>query len=313
VSGRRGLKIGIKAAVSGAIFAYLLTKAPVGKLGSLILQADHSLWLAAFLLYLAGQVLSAYKWGLLAEPLGLKRPYRQLVAFYFIGMYFNLFMVGSIGGDLMRVWLLAGREDSRMRSAYSIFAERFTGGMALITIAALASLSSFSYLLPRGLKIGVILGSLGVWAFVAVLPRIVEAFPRLQRLAARFKLGDFTLYWSRPGRMAAVLALSFLFQAMNILVVALLGKAVGLGVPLSAYFFVVPVVDLVSVLPVSISGLGVREGSYVFLLHLLGAETTTAFACSLLVLSVVVLSGAIGGVVYLLTDYPMVIRRKRTP
>ena len=308
---RGALKLLLKAALGGAIFAYLLSKTPLEGLWDSILRADPRFYAGALLLYLAGQVLSAYKWGLLAEPLGFRRSFKDLVAFYFIGMYFNLFMIGSIGGDIYRAGLLAGREQSRMRAAYSIFAERFTGGMALITFASLALLSSFREVLPQALKVGVLVSCFVVWGVVIAMPKLVEVFPWMERLASKVKLGDFTVYWSSPGRLLAVILVSFLFQAMNILTVALLGMGLGMKVAVGAYFFVVPVVDLVSVLPVSISGLGVREGSYVFLFHLLGAETARGFACSLLVLSVVVLSGLIGAVVYFFTDYPVVIRRRR--
>ena len=88
-------------------------------------------------------------------------------------------------------------------------------------------------------------------------------------------------------------------------------QALGIKVPLAAYFFIVPVVDIISTLPLSISGLGLREGGYVFMFKLLGIEAAKGFACGLLVLAVVLISGLMGAIVYFLSDYPVVLRRKR--
>ena len=60
-------------------------------------------------LYLFSQVLSSYKWSLLTKPLGFKKKFIDLVSYYFIGMFFNLFMVGSIGGDLIKAYYLAAK------------------------------------------------------------------------------------------------------------------------------------------------------------------------------------------------------------
>ncbi|RLG43556.1 MAG: hypothetical protein DRN92_09285, partial [Thermoproteota archaeon] len=66
----------------------------------------------------------------------------------------------------------------------------------------------------------------------------------------------------------------------------------------------------ISILPISINGMGVREGSYVYFLHLMGVETSRGLAFGLLGLLVVVASSLLGGMVYVLGDYPLHIRRR---
>ena len=308
---KRGLKFLIKAGISAGILFYLLWSVSLATLWKSFLEADHLYISFSLALYLAGQVLSAYKWGVLAEMLGLRRSFKDLLAYYFIGMYFNLFMLGSIGGDIGRVYLLAGREQSRMRAAYSIFAERFTGGMALSVIASLALLSPAGRMLPDPFRLLIILGTALLWIGVFLLPHLIGLLPWLGRVVERINLADYDVFWRERRRTTWVLGLSFLFQGINVLVVALVGLALGLRVPLLAYFFIVPMVDVISAIPVSISGLGVREGSYVFFLHMFGVGTAQGLTFSLLLLAVIMISSLIGGGVYLWTDYPIQLKRRR--
>lgn len=276
-----------------------------------LLEARLSFFLLALVMYLGGQVLCAYKWSVLAEPLGFKRPFLNFVSFYFIGMFFNLFMPGSIGGDLYRAALLAGLEKSRKRAAYSVLAERYTGGIALLSFCALAVGIYFRSSLPPVLSTLIFtLLTIG-WSFLLTLPVWERNFPWVQKLARKLNLEDFTIYWKHPTKLLWVLILSFIFQFINILTVVLLGMSIKINAPLLSYFFIVPIVDLLSILPISISGLGIREGGYVLMFKSLGVEASKGLACGLLVLTITLISGILGGIVYSLTSYPIVILRKK--
>jgi hypothetical protein len=336
---KRAGKLLLKIVLSVGILGYLFSKISLLSFWDSFLNARHNYIILAFVLYIIGQTLCAYKWELLAGTLGFRRRFKGFVAYYFIGMFFNLFFLGSIGGDVAKAYLLAGKEDSRMRAGYSIFADRFTGGMALVTIAVIALISSPTiHILPflfklmqwlgvdttsfsaskqaisLWLRIGLVGACAGGWALVFAFPLFLPLFPWLTRWAAKIKLRDFAVYWSYPARMSLVLAISFCFQVINILVYALLGTALDLGIPWGDYFVIVPLVDLISILPISISGIGVREGSYVGLLYLLGVETSRGLAFGILGFLVVMAASLIGGIIYLVGNYPVRLRRrKRNP
>jgi len=338
---KRAGKLLLKVILSVGILVYLLSHVSLASFWKTLLDARHNYLILAFLLYIIGQVLSAYKWRLLAKTLGFRRKFKRFLAYYFIGMFFNLFFLGSIGGDVGKAYLLAGKRDSRMRAGYSILAERFTGGMALVTIAVIALISSPSIdIIPLWLKlihwvgvdveisspsiavitwwlnIGLIAACVAIWTLVLTLPLLLPFFPRLTTWASKIKLGDFAVYWSHPRRMALVLVISFCFQVINIMVFALIGMSLNLDVPLGYYFVIVPLVDLVSILPISISGIGVREGSYVGLLYLAGVETSQGLAFGLLGFLVVVAVSLLGGIIYVSGNYPIHLRRRkgdRTP
>jgi uncharacterized membrane protein YbhN (UPF0104 family) len=333
---KRAGKLLVKIVFSVGILGYLFSKISLLSFWESFINARHNYIILALALYIIGQTLSAYKWELLAKTLGFRRRFKRFVAYYFIGMFFNLFFLGSIGGDVAKAYLLAGKEDSRMRAGYSILVDRFTGGMALVTIAIIALISSPTiHVLPvlfkimqwvglnsgilspsqhaisLGLRIGLMGGWMVIWALVIAFPFFLPLFPWLSKWAAKIKLGDFTVYWSHPARMSLVLAISFCFQIINILVYALLGMALVIGIPLGDYFVIVPLVDLISILPISISGIGVREGAYVGLLYLLGVETSKGLAFGILGFIVVMAASLLGGIIYVLGNYPIQLRRRK--
>lgn len=302
------LRLSLKLALAIIIFSLLLWKVPVEKMLSYIKQADFKLFLVAWGIYLGGQVLSSYKWSLLASSLGLCRPFKDFVAFYFIGMFFNLFMPGSIGGDVYRTALLAGTDKSRLTAAYSVLAERYTGGMALLSFALISAFFYFKDLIPFSIKFLVATLFSIAWFMAFAFPWLTNGFPLLRKATKRFKLDQLEVYWQNPLRLFLVLFLSFSFQTVNILSVFLIAQSVKIKADLLLYFFVVPIVDLLSTLPVSLSGLGIREGGLVFFLKFFGVDPTQGLACSLMLLSMLLLSGALGGLVYSFTDYPILLR-----
>ena len=336
---KRAGKLLVRIVLSVGILGYLFSKISLVSFWASFLNARHNYIILAFMLYIVGQTLCAYKWELLARTLGFRRRFKRFLAYYFIGMFFNLFFLGSIGGDVAKAYLLAGKEDSRMRAGYSILADRFSGGMALVTIAIIALISSPTiHILPflfkiiqwmgletgafsaskqalsLWLRIGLVGACIVGWGLVLAFPLFLPFFPWLTKWAAKIKLGDFAVYWSHPGRMSLVLAISFGFQVINVVVYALLGTALNLGIPWGDYFVIVPLVDLISILPISISGIGVREGAYVGLLYLLGVRASEGLAFGILGFLVVMAASLLGGIIYVFGDYPIQLRRgKRSP
>lgn len=305
------LRLPLKLAIAVLIFSFLLWKVPLKEMVSYMKQADFRLFLLAWGIYLGGQVLSSYKWNLLASPLGFCRPFKDFVAFYFIGMFFNLFMPGSIGGDVYRTALLAGTDKSRLMAAYSVLAERYTGGMALLSFAVVSAFFYFKDLIPLPLKASIAVLFLFSWVMAFIFPWLTKRLPLISKVAKYLKLDRLEVYWQEPMRLLFVLFLSFSFQTINILSVFLIAQSVKIKADLLLYFFVVPIVDLLSTLPISLSGLGIREGGLVFFLKSFGVNPTQGLACSLLLLSMLLFSGALGGMVYSLTHYPVLLKVRR--
>ena len=107
------------------------------------------------LAYAGGQWLSAWRWWLLLGPVDLRVPYLRMVAFYFIGMFFNFFLPTIVGGDAVKAVLLARETGAPARATMSVFMERNVGLFALLTIATAAA-----FVIPGSLETQVF-GSFG--------------------------------------------------------------------------------------------------------------------------------------------------------
>jgi uncharacterized protein (TIRG00374 family) len=273
-------------------------------------------WLLAVAVYAATQVVSSLRWRLLAGPLGFRQPLRRFVAFYFVGMFFNLVLPTSVGGDVVRAWYLDGGSGRRWPAFLSVFADRASGLLMLIAIALLAAVGSPIELPPRvawsvyGIGAAAGLGLLGLYVVTQYpVPRTEH---KVLRLGWRGRI-DRLLGFVRDARAAllpgprlfvATTLLSVVVQAANVVVLWLVGLSLGLDVPPSYYGILAPVVTLMTLLPVSLNGMGVREWGMVLLLAPLGVGAAPATALALLWFVAFSAPSLAGAGCYLLGQFP---------
>jgi len=310
----------IKLLVSVGLYALILYATDVRTIGRHLADAQLAYVAGGVLLYAAGQALSTYRWLLLLRPLGLGVPYVHLLAFYFTGMFFNLFLPTVVGGDAVKALLLARETGAPARSAISVFMERNLGLLALLTVATIAAT-----LAPPVVIGGLPLTTVCVLLFAAFLAaNAVIASPRaymlVDRLIAMSPLAGIrmraaslyqavALYRKGLGALAAAALLSFVFQFVVVGVVFLNARALDLDVPVSALAVFVPLISLAGMIPVTINGLGVREGLYILLFGQLGAPTELAVSLALLFLAVTFFASLPGGIVYAFHRSPSTMAR----
>jgi glycosyltransferase 2 family protein len=286
-------------------------------------HARWHLWLLAVAVYGLTQIVSSLRWQLLSQPLGFRRPLRQHTAFFFIGMFFNLVLPTSVGGDVMRAWYLDGGSGRRMAAFLSVFIDRFSGLVVLVAITCLATLFC-PVPLPPWLAGGVALLAAGAVFGTAFLLAVGFAYRRAEvsthpadevqgfvaktidrvRRFALSLVGAVTIYSRYPKLFAATTLLSLVVQAANVVVVWLVGEALGLAVPAAYYFVLVPLVTLSTLLPVSIGGHGVREAATIVLLAPLGVGSGSAVSLSFLSFITYATISLAGVGFYLFGNYP---------
>jgi len=126
-----------------------------------------------------------------------------------------------------------------------------------------------------------------------LLRAIRSLWPRFSR-----HLEGLLILWQHPKRLLCVLGLSFSLQALGMGAVALLGAGINIHLPLSFYFASLPLIGIITLIPVSFNGIGVREGAFVYFFGLKGIEAEPAFGLGLLFFSVQVGLSLIGGIAY---------------
>ena len=258
-------------------------------------------WLLAVALLAVTQVVSAWRWQVIARPLGLERSLWQLTGFYYIGMYFNLLLPTSVGGDVVRAWYLDGHSGKRLHAFVAVFLDRLSGLLVLLTMACVAALFS-----PLQLEPWILWFVYGTAACAVVgLTTAPLLAQHSERAAAR--LHRLRSAWAalRSPRVLLVSTLLSLFvQAANVVLVWLVGQAIGAQVPWTFYWILVPMVTLLTLLPISTGGVGVREYSTALFLAPLGVGESIAVSLAFLWFAVYTTTSLAGGVVYLFGRFP---------
>jgi uncharacterized membrane protein YbhN (UPF0104 family) len=293
--------------VSALLLGVLAWRADWGQLRSAAAGLDPLLWLAAAVLYVATQCVSSYRWQVMARPLGFDLPWRRFAGLFYVGTYFNLMLPTSVGGDVVRAWQLGGT-GRRSAALLSVLVERGSGLLVLLLLAVAATLGS-----PRPLEPWVTASVFGLagCAAAGLLGLAVAGRLTRRRLGPDSRLGRlraagaeaWRVYRRRPGLVLTATGLSVYVQAVNVVVVWLIDRALGMGVPLSYYAIAVPVVTLLTLLPVSLNGMGVREAAMGLMLGPVGVAPTLAGSLAFLWFGVQVAAGLTGGVVYLCGRY----------
>lgn len=306
---RKFLLFAGKLLVSFSLLFLLYKKTPVVAITGTLAQIDFLYLFPVALLLLVNTVVSAQKWRLLLRADDVKISLVTLTSTYLIGSFFNMFLPSNIGGDSYRIYDIAKKSSQGVRSAASVFADRFSGFLALVILSCLASFG-VAFHLGRPLFIVAplsILVLLLLVLYALIKQRPVRAFLRLSRLdriefltrlLEKFFL-SFDNYGSSRTLLMQVMLLSFIFQMSVICFVYLLACSLHAQVAFVFFMAFVPLITLMEALPVSIYGLGVRDIGYVFFFGQAGMTNMQTRAMALLFLAITVCYSLIGGVLYL--------------
>ncbi len=276
-----------------------------GRLGPAFAGLRLELWALAVLVYVLAQAASSLRWQLLAGALGFGGPWGRYFAHYFLGMFFNLVLPTSVGGDVVRAWYLSRAEGRRAAAFVSVLADRATGLVVLIALACTAALCAPMSLAPwlawavTGLGAATVLGVLALPLLPCAAARAPLGRAKLQRLV---EVGRAC--FARPGVLLAAGALGVVVQLANVVFVWLIGVGMGLEVPLAYYGVLVPLVALLTLLPVSVNGMGLREAGTVVLLAPLGVPAEQAVFLALLQFAAIGSASLLGGLFYLGEGWP---------
>lgn len=291
------LRVGVTLAVMFLIFRSIDLQSVLQKM----VNADPVLLLLALLFQLASTLVAGYRWKMVMRRLNFGQSFRFYLRSYFKGTFFNQALPTSIGGDALRV-LDVARTGHRKRDAfYGVASDRGLGLAGLLVFNWLA-LQINPDLLPHQVFLtlnGVV--SFGFFGFVALrfLHKLnwLERFPLTvlfvrisQRLARILASGRDTV---------AHLALALFIHLLGMLTIYFIGSSVGLEFDFLTYMAVVPPVILLTLVPISLAGWGVREGGMIGLFTLIGADQTLVLSMSILYGVVLLVSSLPGFYVYL--------------
>lgn len=280
----------IKLAVTIAIFSVLFYKADIRSAGEALSQSSLGWLLLATVSYSSLYVTTMFKWDGLLRALGVTSSKWLLLKLDAIGRFASAFLPGTIGGDVLR-WRLAGPiSGGYVKTAASILVQRFTGviGMVVLSVAAvLGDPSSFAtkpVLILVGGGVTLLIGTLAVvsnrrWA---VGLRYRTRRWRVRKLVALSYELHRTLHAFPRGPLLVAVGWSILFYIGVGFVLYFSCLAIGATITVSQSVFSVAIVSILTMLPISMGGLGLKQAGDVYVLGLIGVEPSLALAASLL-------------------------------
>lgn len=284
----------LRGLVAAGLLALVLSKLGPAEVVSRLRGLEWAWVGAAGAIALLAVLVSAWKWGLIVQRRDLPSGMPMLLSQYFIGLFFNNVLPGAVGGDVVRAWEHGRVSEDLPASAASVLSERLMASASLGVTAAIGL--AFVPRTPRTVLL--VAAVLAVDAGLALLfldRRVCEGLARgmlrgrlegagraVARAAAEVR--RTLLDWRLAAR---VLAWSVAFQACVALVNWALFHALGTPVGVAHCLLYTPMAFTVAMLPVSVSGLGVREAAYAYFFGLSGAPPAAAVACSALFFLVV--------------------------
>ncbi len=280
-----------------------------------------NLWIFCLALgiFTFGNIVIGLRWWLLLRAQAVVIQPFASVKLYFLGWFYNNFMPGSVGGDLIRAWYITRHTDKRFAAVLSVFFDRLIGLLSTLTIAVVF----YSFFLRKKIEIEFTAGkgflklftshSFFLWSgliltFVfavflvsrlgrAILSKVwfhAEVF--VKRLFLKLT-ETITIYYKSPFTILIVFALTVFVQMLTITGFWLLGTNIGIEVSISYYFVFFTMTWVLGAVPVSIAGAGVVEGLLVYMFVEFAAvqpESALALAlCQRIVWMVASLPGAV--------------------
>ena len=294
---RHVLRWTLRVGVSVAIIVYILVDVDRHDLVRTLRNVRLDLVLEGLGIYLVGQVLSGIKWAWIGRSVGLDRPLRDYMRFYFIGMFFNLFGLSTIGGDVARALYLGAGERPGL-ALNSVLFDRLTGLALLMAIGAVALVAFPQYHFPAWLSAGVVAGGLALVLGWWMAPRLVRLLPRTNRIRQQVE-NDLVPFWRDRILLLRVSVLSIVFHFSQIWVQYVLARAAGADIPFSYCIVFHPILSLMQALPVSVGGFGVREGGYLYFLTRINVDDSIAVIMGLLWWAVSAAVGLVGAALFM--------------
>ncbi len=287
--------------------------------GTLTRLSKANLWYipVCVAVYLVAQAISTWRWKFLSEALNFRLSFRELYDYYLIGMFFNMFLPGSIGGDAMRLYYLARGAGRKKREALlTLLAERGVGLVALMLLSTAVcftpELLKMSLGLPlhlpllKPMTIDMRLVLMGFSSLMLLGYASLWLLP-LERLAGTIKpvklIIQAKVYWAHWGLLFKSVSISLAVHAMMVGLHLIMAEALGMHVSILYMTVVYGVVSLASVLPIAANGFGVREGIYWLFLTKIGFPKDTALAFAFYWDAVSLLTALIGGLVLIKGHY----------
>ncbi len=294
--------------LSAVLLFWLFTKIDFRHMWEAVKGADANYLIAAGLVYFAINFIILWRWRILMKALGVKVDRMSTMRWFFIGLFCNLFLPSSVGGDVVKGLGLAKITGNKPKVFASIVLDRLSGFAGIVILAAGAF--AFGHKLVQDTSVLLaILSMAGVSVLIAlvlfshrIFSFVTTAFERWPKVKDALMRLHYDIVLLKGKQWQGVESILISIGSQLVLAFEFYLTAKGMHQDIDWIYFIIfsPIVCVVTSLP-SIGGLGVREIGWVYLLSKVGVHEGVALGLSLINFGFMVLVGLLGGVWYVIT------------
>ena len=258
---RNKLITAFKVVVSAALIYFIFTKIDFGDVVQVIKRSNPFYLFLALIFFVLSKVLNAFRLNLYFHEIGAPLTQKSNLKLYLLGMFYNLFLPGGIGGDAYKGYLIQKKFQPGTKRVVSVLLLDRLSGMLLI----------FIYACALALLVKTAVFEHFFWLFMIAIPISIAVFWFLNKKLFPYVLDVF---WGSLGYSA-------ILQAAQLVAVMCILKALAIEGNTLAYLFIFLISSIISVLPLTIGGIGSREVTFLYGAKWLGLEVSISIAISM--------------------------------
>lgn len=306
---RRPVIMALKILVTILLFSWVLSQVDLDSLASSLSNTDLLYFSLAIASHAIAFLIFSLRWWYLYKTGDNSSKYRDTIKSYYLGLFFNNFLPTGIGGDVVRILRLRKLGYDTHILISSSLMDRILGLTSILMMGLVALSITPNFAVSPNTKF--FISAIAILAPLGLLFLFSDYMPKLTKFVSqklhKGKLTEFTLtvlstlheYRHNRPRVLIALILSIIAQYFIIISYILIGVSLDINLSIALYFIIIPIVFLATSLPISVGGLGVREGVIVSLFTLFYVDTQAAIALSFLYFVTILLISLPGGLVLL--------------
>jgi glycosyltransferase 2 family protein len=254
------------------------------------------------------------RWRIVLEASGLHLPLDRATSISFVAQFFNSFLLGSTGGDLIKAYYAARETHHKKTEAVTtVFVDRLVGLWSMLLFACLMMIPNYGMLrlsrdvgLPSLIILAMLVG-LSLVLGLAFWGGVSKGFPQARSYLRRLPKGEVLeraldscrQFGQQKSFLLKTIAISLIVNVIWVVQIIVLGQGLGLDIQPMALCVIVPVIFCISALPLTPNGLGVRENLFVLMLAVIKVPKTAALSVSLIASAQGLFWSLIGGLIYM--------------
>ncbi len=320
---KRFLSILLRVSISIILLIFLFKQVDKKSLLGIIRNANLGLLLAAFIIFFFIYILCLLRWEMLLKAVKIHLSLKRIIISFAAGIFFSLFLPSTIGGDLVRSVDLATHTKRPREVVATVLLDRLSGYIGLVVLALLGLLFGWRLIQDKSVIFAVaIITAILITILLVLFNKFLYSkvnqllhSPTAGKLREAIKNLHQEMHYFRHHKKVIVhnLIFSILIQAIAPLTFFLIARSIGVKINIIYFFIFLPIISAITLLPISIGGLGLRDATTIFFFAKAGIAKDMAFAMSLLNFFFILICGALGGLIYVLTVHHRRIQHHPLP